>query len=140
MIAPLLALVGACLVVFGAREPLVHMPMGDTTLADASQWVPWALRGAAVVVLVFVACRIRWAGWLAWIFAVGALGYVGFGLWSQVAELKRSAEGEPDMLRFVEQSLAGTRLLPGTVYLVGGLLVQLLALIIRPRGDPQKMR
>ena len=140
MIPPILALIGACLVVFGAREPLAHMPMGDTSLADASQWVTWTVRAAAVVVLLFVAVRIRWPGWLAWIIAIGALAYVGNHLWSQIAELKRSAAGDPDMLRFVEKTLDGTRLLPGSVYLAGGLLVQLLALIIRPRSTETKGR
>jgi hypothetical protein len=142
MIPVVLALTGACLVVFGAREPLVHMPVGDTSLADASQFVTWTVRAAAVAVLVFVASRMRWPGWLAWLVAVGALGYVAYDLSSQIAGLKRSAveADDPSMLRMVQQTISETRLKPGSVYLLGGFLIQLMALLIRPGARGKNKR
>ena len=89
MIPPFIALIGACLVTLGTREALVHMPMGDTSLADASSLIAWLTRLGSVAVLVLVGLRSRKLGWLAWFIVVGALAYEGYELNSQLAELKK---------------------------------------------------
>jgi hypothetical protein len=127
-------------VTFGTQEPLVHMPLGDTSLADASQTATWIVRIAGVVALIFIVSRLKLPGWAAWLIAVGALAYVGYDLASQITSLKHeaAAAGDPAFVRTVEQTLAETHMKPGAVYLASGLMLQLLALLVRPHRTPEK--
>jgi hypothetical protein len=135
MFPPLVVLVGTCLVVLGSRWPVATMPMGDTVLGDASQIATWVVRaGAALVVAgLILNRRWRWVAWFGWIITAVALIYVAQNLWMQIAALKQQAAGDPDMMRMVEQTLEKTRLRPGAAYLAGGLILQLFALMFRPK-------
>ena len=138
MFPPVIVLIGACLVVMGSRWPVATMPMGDTVLGDASQIATWAVRAGAAfaVVGLMLNGRWRWLAWAGWIITAAALAYVAQDLWLQIVDLKRKAAeaGDPDMMRMIEQTLDKTRFRPGAAYLAGGLILQLVALLIRPKS------
>jgi hypothetical protein len=129
-----LALVGASLVLWGAKGEVLNMPMiGVVSLFEMNQAAAWALVAAAVAVVGLAWLRRAVFAWIAWIVAVGALAFLVNDLWAKVdllatgfEEMKAAGIPAPDLDSIIKR----TEIKPGAVSLVVGLVIQAVGLML----------
>lgn len=132
-----LSLVGASLILWGAKGEVLNMPMiGVVSLFEMNRAAAWTLVSAAVIVMALAWLRSAWYAWIAWIIAVGALSFLVKDLWSKVdllaagfEELK--AAGLPAM--DLNSIISKTQIKPGAVSLAVGLVIQMVGLLLTRR-------
>lgn len=131
----ILALVGASLVLWGAKGVVLHVPvMSNVSLFDISRAASWTLVCATLGVLLLAWLRPVGLAWLAWCVALAALAYMLNDLWHKVHDLSASiaastAAGDagPDMQKLI----GDTVIKPGAVAIASGLVIQAVGLCLR---------
>lgn len=131
----ILALVGASLILWGAKGQVLNIPgLLEVNLFEMNRSAAWAL-----VISALIAAGLAWLrpvvfAWLAWGFAVGSLAFLLKDLWSNVQmlsagfeEMKAAGIPAPDL----ERLLKSTQIKPGAVSVVSGLLIQAVGLSLR---------
>ena len=131
----LLALVGASLVMWGAKGIVLNIPgLLEFNLFEMNRSAAWVLVSAAACVLVLAWLRPAVFSWLAWAVALGALGWLLNDLFDKVqalsagfAEMKAAGIPAPDL----DKILRGTQIKPGAVAIVSGLVIQAVGLCLK---------
>jgi hypothetical protein len=131
-----LALVGASLVLFGARGVVLgNVPMiREVNLFDWSRSASWLLEIAVVAVIPLAWIRPAMVAWLAWGTAVGALAYMLQGLWTQVELFSASSAASAAAGEFaldVPKILQSIEIRPGAVAILSGLTIQAVGLCLK---------
>jgi hypothetical protein len=131
-----LALVGASLVLFGARGVVLgNVPMiQEVNLFDWSRSASWLLEIAVVAVIPLAWIRPAMVAWLAWGTAVGALAYMLQGLWTQVELFSASSAASAAAGEFaldVPKILQSIEIRPGAVAILSGLTIQAVGLCLK---------
>ncbi|HSJ04249.1 MAG: hypothetical protein ACAI34_08720 [Verrucomicrobium sp.] len=132
-----LALVGASLILWGAKGEVLNMPMvGVVSLFEMNRAASWVLVSAAVGVVSLAWLRPAFLAWIAWVVAVGALAFLVKDLWHSVDLLtvrfeEMKAAGLPAV--DLDGIIKGTQIKPGAVSLVAGLVIQMVGLMLTRR-------
>jgi hypothetical protein len=129
MFPPFVVLIGACLVTIGARWPVLNLPvLGDLNLMEMYRTEAWTVCIASALAVPLAWFGRRGLAGLAVVVAVAALACLFGELYSKLSEMKAAG-----MLADVEKVMRGTRIKPGAVCVGGGLLLQCVALMFRPK-------
>jgi hypothetical protein len=129
MFPPFIVLIGACLVTVGARWPVLNMPvLGDLNLMEMYRTEAWTVCIASALAAPFAWLGRRALAAAAVLVSAAALMYMFSELFSKLSEMKQAG-----MLADVEKVLRGTRIKSGAVCVGGGLLLQFVTLMFRPR-------
>lgn len=131
----LLALVGASLVMWGAKGIVLNIPgLLEFNLFEMNRSAAWVLVSAAACALALAWLRPAVFSWIAWAVAVAALGWLLNDLWDKVqalsagfAEMKAAGIPAPDL----DKILRGTQIKPGAVAIVSGLVIQAVGLCLK---------
>lgn len=130
-----LALMGAAMVVWGAREVALNIPGLQTiNLFEISRTFTMVMIAASVAVVGMSWVPRPVFGWICWLVAVGALGWMAWDQWSTLQELGRKfeeakAEGMP--MPDLKKMLKDTQIKPGAVAVVSGLVIQFVGLCLK---------
>lgn len=147
-----LALVGACLVVWGAKGVVLNIPgLQEISLFEVSRAATWTLISSSVLVVVLVGVRatlrltsplLHWVKtpsvtWLAWTVALGALcfmawsrGYEFYRMIQQYDEAKSLGLSLPDPRDFLRKS----EVKPGLIGVIAGLVIQFVGVCLPGRS------
>ena len=131
----LLVLIGASLVMWGAKGIVLNIPgLLEFNLFEMNRSAAWVMVCAAATVLALAWMRPVTLAWLAWIVALGALGWLLNDLGDKVqalaasfAEMKAAGLPAPDL----EKILRATQIKPGAVAIVSGLVIQAVGLCLK---------
>jgi hypothetical protein len=137
----ILALLGASLVLWGAKGVVLNIPgMPPFSLFDMNRSAAWAMVVSTVAVVMLALFRPVVLAWLGWCIAVGSLVWLMNDLWEQVralsagfAELKAAGMPAPDL----DKILKATQIKPGAVAIVSGLVIQAVGLCVRHKPAPE---
>ncbi len=146
-----LALVGASLVLWGAKGVVLNVPgIQEISLFEVSKAATWTLVFGSVLVVALVALRgmhqlsSPWTGWLrtpslawlAWTVALGAFcfmawdrGYSFYKMILQYDEAKELGLALPDPRDFLRKS----QIKPGLIGVIAGLVIQFVGVCLRGR-------
>jgi len=130
-----LALMGAAMLVWGAREVALNIPGLQTiNLFEISRTFTIVMITASVAVVGMAWVPKPVFGWLCWLVAVGTLGWMAWDQWSTLQELGRKfaeakAEGMP--MPDLDKMLKETQIKPGAVAVVSGLVIQFVGLCLK---------
>jgi hypothetical protein len=115
-----LALLGAALVVWGAWNPVLRMPvLGDINLFVLDAPAAWTLCGAVALCMIAVWRRKRRLAWLGFFVAVASVGLLCHDLYSRVEHLKEI--GAPE--EWLNGILRAITVKPGAVGVGSGLVI-----------------
>lgn len=116
----MLALLGATLVVWGALNPVLRMPvLGDINLFTLDAPAAWTLCGAVALSMIFVWWRQRGLAWLGYFIAVVSVALLCHDLYARVQLLKEI--GAPaEMLNGIIRAIT---VKPGAVGVGSGLVI-----------------
>lgn len=131
----ILALVGASLVLWGAKGVVLNIPgMLEFSLFEMNHSAAWAMVMATVGVVALAWLRPAVFAWLGWCVAVVALAWLLHDLWEKVqaltlsfAEMKEAGLPAPDM----DKILRSTQIKPGAVAIASGLVIQAVGLCLK---------
>lgn len=130
-----LALMGAALVVWGAREVALNIPGLQTiNLFEISRAFTITMIAGSVAVVGMSWVPKPIFGWLCWLVAVGALGWMAYDQWAEFQKLAKElaaakAEGLP--VPDLDKMLKATEIKPGAVAVVSGLVIQFVGLCLK---------
>ena len=127
MLPPFIVLIGACLVTWGARSPVVNVPvLGDVLLFELSQAAAWTLCLSSALAVLLLLLKQRALSLTAVVVSIVAAVLLARELTTKITQLK--SEGK---VSNVETVLRDAHVRPGAVFLGGGLLIQLLGIMFR---------
>lgn len=134
-----LALLGACLVLWGARGVVLNIPgLDEISLFDVSKTAAWVLLGASVATVTVAWMRLSIFAWLCWTVAVASLAFMAWEQWETLTKLRASfAEAEAAGMRMpdLDKMLRNTEVKPGAVSVLAGLIIQCIGLCLRRRTE-----
>lgn len=138
----ILALVGASLVLWGAKGIVLNIPgLLQFSLFEMNRSAAWVMVIATVIVVALAWFRPATAAWLGWCVALGALGWLLNDLWDKVqalsagfAEMKAAGLPAPDL----DKILKSTQIKPGAVAIASGLVIQAVGLCLKHRPASQE--
>ena len=134
MLPPLIVLIGACFVAWGAHSSLANVPvLGDVCLFDLGQAAAWTLCILTALAVPLVLLRQRAMALTVVVAAVVSLTFSLHTLGSKLTALKNVGA-----VTNVENVLRQTHARPGAAYLGVGLLVQLLGIMFRSQPSGRK--
>ncbi len=125
-----LALLGATLVLWGAKAAVLFMPMtGNLNLFVMNKAAAWTLCCATSIAVVFSVLPPRWLAWAALGTAVGAICSLCYMLIARVQHLKEL--GAPEDV--INQALRDITIKPGAVAVLCGITILAVALGMKRR-------
>jgi hypothetical protein len=131
----ILCLVGACLVLWGAKGVVLNIPgLQEFSLFGMNYSAAWAMVISTVAVVMLAWFRPAVFAWIGWCVAVGALAWLLNDLWDKVralsagfAEMKAAGVPAPDL----DKILKSTQIKPGAVAIGSGLIIQAVGLCLK---------
>ena len=134
----ILALVGACLILWGAKGVVLNIPgLLEFNLFEMNRSAAWAMVSAAVGVLLLAWLRPAMFAWMAWCVAMGSLAFLLNDLNGKIqalgagfAEMSAAVMPAPDLNKMVRS----TQIRPGAVAIGAGLAIQAIGLCLRRRS------
>lgn len=134
MLSPLIVLIGACLVAWGAHAPLVNIPvLGDAYLFNINQVAAWTLCILSALTVPLVWLRKRALALTTVVATLVTLMFLLHALGTLITKM-----GNTGTVSNVESVLRDTRALSGALFLGGGLLIQLLGIMFRSQPSLKK--
>lgn len=133
----ILALVGASLVLWGAKGVVLNIPgLLEFNLFEMNRAAAWALVSATVGVLLLAWLRPAMFAWMAWCVALGSLAFLLNDLNGKIqalgagfAEMSANGMPAPDLNKMIRS----TQIRPGAVAIGAGLVIQAVGLCLRHR-------
>lgn len=127
----ILALVGASLILWGAKGEVLKLPGLDTfSFFQMGVTTAWSLVVSAVAVVALSFLRTASLAWLAWVAAVGAVAWFANDIYSLVSRMKTDETLAP----IVEAALRTKEFKPGAVAIAAGLVIQAVGLCLRKKA------
>jgi hypothetical protein len=136
-----LALMGACFVVWGAKGGFLNIPgMGAVQLFDFKRDAAWAFVAASVAIVPLTLLSRRALAWLAWASAVGILSFILVSLWNKTQSTLASIEESNQEM--ISMGFAPTKVdlsysnvvRSGAVAVVSGVVIQFVGLCLKRKS------
>jgi len=131
----LLSLIGATLVLWGARNAVLYMPvLGEISLFEMDSVAAWTLTVAAAAAMVFTWMAPRGLAWASFLVAISAIGILCHDLMTRVEQV-RGLGSQAALL--VNRAMHEAQVKPGAVGVLAGIVILALALSLRsgPRSQ-----
>ena len=134
----ILALVGACLILWGAKGVVLNIPgLLEFNLFEMNRSAAWSMVSAAVGVLLLAWLRPAMFAWIAWCVAVASLAFLLNDLNVKIqalgtgfAEMSAAGMPAPDLNKMIRS----TQIRPGAVAIGAGLAIQAIGLCLKRRA------
>ncbi len=121
----LLALTGATLVLWGARNAVLRVPgIGDINLFEMDKAAAWSLCIASATTMLFFWLPPKWMSAAGFVIALGSVGFLCYDLVARVNDLR--ATGAPAAM--IDGVIHFTAIKPGAVGVGSGLVILAVAL------------
>ena len=128
----LLSLIGATLVLWGARATDLHIPIaGDVNLLELNRTAALTLIFAAVAAMVFLWVPKRWAAWLSFAVALGAVVFLCHDLYDMICQAETLRQNSAALHNVMDKVLKNAEIKPGAVGVGAGIVLLGVALGLR---------